>query len=79
MEIVQEIRNVVVDGKYRVQFERSAIKERDGFKVEAFDDCQVVAFAQAEDLYLRAIALTESNKPKFEPKPEKGEMNKSSN
>ncbi len=66
MEIVQEIRNVVVNGKYRVSFKREANASRqiDGFTVEVNDDTQVVAFAQAEDLYQRAIVLTEANKPK---------------
>lgn len=44
--------------KYRVQFERSAVKDRDGFKVEAHADDVDEAYTAAVHLYSKAKSDT---------------------
>jgi len=58
----EEVKHYQVNGKYRIVFERSAVKGIDGFKVEANDDDldQVELFAQA--LYHYAIRITMEGK-----------------
>ena len=47
-----------INGKYRVIFERSAVKGIDGFKVEANGDIIDNVLADAEGLYKQVIHLT---------------------
>lgn len=47
-----------INGKYRVVFERSAVKGVDGFKVEANGDEINNVLADAEGLYKQVIHLT---------------------
>ena len=51
----QEVKHFQVDQKYKVQFERSAVKGVDGFKVEANGDQLALVEAEAVRLYLWAI------------------------
>ena len=50
-----------VNGKYRVVFERSAVKGIDGFKVEANGDERNQVVKDAQALYEDAIHLTQPN------------------
>ena len=54
----QIVRHYQVNGKYRVQFERSAVKGQDGFKVESNDDSAIKAIDDALELYNKAKAIT---------------------
>jgi len=56
----QEIRHYQIGTKYRVQFERSAVKGVDGFKVEANGDELEQIKKDAYDLYCDAIKKTAS-------------------
>ena len=47
--------------KYEVQFERSAVKGQDGFKVRANGDSIEETFKNAQQLYANAIAETALN------------------
>lgn len=51
MPEVSEVKHYQVNGRYKVQFERSAVKGQDGFKVEANDDNMDLAQLYAETLY----------------------------
>jgi hypothetical protein len=48
----------IINGKYRVVFERSAVKGVDGFKVEANGDTIDAVLADAEGLYKQVIHVT---------------------
>ena len=56
--MTEEVKHYQVNGKYRVVFERSAVKDRDGFKVEANDDDADNAFEIATILYNHASRVT---------------------
>ncbi len=63
----QEVKHITVNGKYRVVFERSAVKGQDGFKVEANGDTLQDTKGDAFDLYCYAQA-TAVSAPVSEPK-----------
>ena len=48
---MEEVRHYQVNGKYRIVFERSAVKGIDGFKVEANGDDKEQTHADALILY----------------------------
>lgn len=48
---MEEVKHYQVNGRYKVQFERSAVKGQDGFKVEANDDNLDLAQLYADVLY----------------------------
>ena len=54
----QEVRHITINGKYKVQFERSAVKGQDGFKVEANGDDLSTTGDEAHRLYEYAVLLT---------------------
>ncbi len=54
----EEVKHYQVNGRYKVQFERSAVKGQDGFKVEANDDNLDLAMLYAENLYKFALDKT---------------------
>ena len=54
-----QVIHTTVNGKYRVVFERSAVKGIDGFKVEANGDDIEAVRKDANDLYEYAIKSTE--------------------
>jgi len=56
--MTEEVKHYQVNGKYRVVFERSAVKDRDGFKVEANDDDADNALEIATILYNQATLTT---------------------
>ena len=56
--MTDEVKHYQVNGKYRIQFERSAVKGQDGFKVEVNSDSLEEAIFEANDLYLRAQTIT---------------------
>jgi hypothetical protein len=47
----QEVKHYQVNGKYKVQYERSAVKGQDGFRVEANSDNLAEAETDAAILY----------------------------
>lgn len=55
---MEEVKHYQVNGKYRVQFERSAVKGQDGFKIEANGDDMILVEADALMLYIKAKNLT---------------------
>ena len=55
----EETRIIQVNGKYRIVFERSAVKGTDGFKVEANGDDIEAVRKDANDLYNYALKTTE--------------------
>ena len=55
---MEEVKHYQVNGKYRMQFERSAVKGQDGFKVEANGDDMASVESEALLLYLKAKELT---------------------
>jgi hypothetical protein len=55
---MEEIKHFQVNGKYRVQYERSATKGVDGFKVEANGDEYPKVLEDAQSLYVKAILTT---------------------
>ncbi len=58
---MEEIKHYQVNGKYRVVFERSAVKGIDGFKVEANGDDYVQTMGDAQSLYSEAARFTNLN------------------
>lgn len=56
--MADEVRHYQVNGRYRVQYERSAVKGVDGFKVEANGDDIEQTAKDAQDLYMRAQGIT---------------------
>ena len=56
--MAEEVKHYQVNGKYRVVFERSAVKGIDGFKVEANGDDIEVVRKDANDLYKYAQSET---------------------
>lgn len=52
------VTHITVNGKYRLQLERSAVKGVDGFKVECNGDDMEVVRVDAQKLYDYAIGLT---------------------
>ena len=60
----QEVRNITVNGKHRVKFEKAASANKiDGFVVESNDDNPDKAFTDAKYLYTLALLEVEKNKP----------------
>ena len=57
-ELMEEVKHYQVNGKYRVVFERSAVKGVDGFKVEANGDDMEAVRKDANDLYDYAQNIT---------------------
>ena len=57
---MEEVRHYQVNGKYRVVFERSAVKGVDGFKVEANGDDIEAVRKDANDLYSYAQTTTKT-------------------
>ncbi len=55
---VQTVIHQTVNGKYRIQLERSAVKGVDGFKVEANGDDIALVKADADLLYAYATQKT---------------------
>lgn len=53
-----EVKHYQVNGKYRLQLERSAVKGVDGFKVEVNSDSIEDAEKEIQKLYDYAIGLT---------------------
>ena len=60
MEEINETKVIhqTINGKYRVVFERSAVKGVDGFKVEANGDDYVQTMGDAQSLYNEATRFT---------------------
>jgi len=58
--MAEEIKHYQVNGKYRVVFERSAVKGIDGFKVEANGDDTASVLNDAQTLYGYAKDITVS-------------------
>ncbi len=56
-----EVKHYQVNGRYKVQFERSAVKGQDGFKVEANGDDFKQTFDEAGELYNHAVNATQIN------------------
>ena len=56
--MTEEVKHIQVNGKYRVQFERSAVKGVDGFKVEANGDNMDEVVEDAKKLYSYATTAT---------------------
>lgn len=56
--MAEEVRHYQVNGKYRIVFERSAVKGQDGFKVEANNDNLSLAEIDACSLYEFALKAT---------------------
>ena len=56
--MAEETRVIQVNGKYRIVFERSAVKGVDGFKVEANSDDIEAVKKDANDLYNYAQKAT---------------------
>lgn len=56
--MTERIDHYQINGKFRMQFERSAVKGQDGFKVEANSDNLEEVYTEAKELYLRAQGLT---------------------
>ncbi len=54
----QTVTHITVNGKYRIQLERSAVKGVDGFKVEANGDDMTLVKADADNLYAFAMKVT---------------------
>ena len=57
----EEVKHIQVNGKYRMQIERSATKGIDGFKVEANGDDMMLVEADALILYNKVKAMTATN------------------
>ena len=55
---MEEVKHYQVNGKYRVVFERSAVKGIDGFKVEANGDDYPQTMNDAQSLYNEAVRFT---------------------
>ncbi len=55
---VQKVEHYQVNGKYKLQLERSAVKGIDGFKVEVNGDAIEPVKAEAQKLYDYAVSLT---------------------
>ncbi len=55
---MEETKVIHVNSRYRVVFERSAVKGVDGFKIEANGDEIDKVVADAEGLYKQAIHVT---------------------
>ena len=53
-----EVKHYQVNHQYKVQFERSAVKGTDGFKVEANGDDASQTVEQARALYAAAQGIT---------------------
>jgi len=53
--MVEEVNHYQINQRYKVQFERSAVKGVDGFKVEANGDDMDGTMADAVKLYGKAI------------------------
>jgi len=58
MAEAQEVKHIQVEQRYKVQFERSAVKGVDGFKVESNGDELTKTIEDAHALYDRAIHIT---------------------
>lgn len=57
----EEVKHIQVNGKYRMQIERSATKGIDGFKVEANGDDMILVEADAVILYNKVKGMTATN------------------
>ncbi len=55
---MEEVKHYQVNGKYKLQLERSAVKGVDGFKCEVNGDSLEEVQAEAQKLYDYAIGLT---------------------
>ena len=55
---MEEVKHYQINGRYKVQFERSAVKGQDGFKVEANGDDLTGTSDEAHRLYEYALLLT---------------------
>jgi hypothetical protein len=53
-----KVTHQTINGKYRVVYERSAVKGIDGFKVEANGDTIDSVLVDAEELYKQVIHVT---------------------
>lgn len=56
--MAEEVIHSTINGKYRVVFERSAVKGVDGFKVEANGDDYIQTMGDAQSLYNEADRFT---------------------
>jgi hypothetical protein len=55
---MEEVKHYQINGKYRIQYERSAVKGQDGFKVEANGDDFNEVLNDADKLYQVAKCAT---------------------
>lgn len=62
-KVSEEVKHIQVNGKYRMQIERSATKGIDGFKVEANGDDMTLVEADAYLLYLKLKEMTATAAP----------------
>ena len=56
--MTEEVKHYQINGKYRIVFERSAVKGVDGFKVEANGDDYAQTMLDAQSLYTEASRFT---------------------
>lgn len=56
--MTEEVKHYQVNGKYKIQFERGAVKGVDGFKVEVNSDNLEEAKSQSVETYLWAQGMT---------------------
>ncbi len=65
---MEEVKHYQVNGKYRMVYERSAVKGQDGFKVEANDDDIETVMCESFRLYEDAKTKTvPTSSPVFTP------------
>jgi len=56
--MTEEVKHYQIGQRYKVQYERSAVKGVDGFKVEANGDDLTTTTQDAEELYEKAQFVT---------------------